>query len=226
MAKPAVTFRGVKGSPLTNDELDTNLENLRDATFTLTADTAGTQVVSDLNGVITLVAGAGMTITGDNTAKTITLVASGLGGSNSVEIGGDDLNDVVFAPPTGYAAKDAVFTTDGFTLGSQVGSNVITGDSDSLTLKVRAAGYDTAAWTNDAGTDDGASIVVDGDNITINVANDLDIVGEATIDSQFVLANYTSSEIGLLSARTGAVVFNTTTSKFQGYDGTNWVDLN
>lgn len=226
MTKPALTLKSVKTTPLTQNELDTNFTNLRDATFTLTADTGGTSVVSDLNGVITLVAGAGMSITGNNTTKTITLTASGLGGSNSVEIGGEDTSDVVFAPPSGYEAKDAVFTTDGFTLGSQVGANVITGDSDSLTLKVRAAAYASSAWTDNEGTDDGASITIDNDNILIEVTNDLDIDGEATINSQFVLANLTSTEIGNLTARTGAVVFNTTTSKFQGYDGTNWVDLN
>lgn len=73
MTKPVITFRNVKGTFLTFTELDTNFTNLRDATITLQAHTGGTNVVSDLNGVITLVAGTGVTITGDNTAKTITI---------------------------------------------------------------------------------------------------------------------------------------------------------
>jgi hypothetical protein len=73
MTKPAITKRQVKGTPLTYSELDTNFQNLRDATVTLQAGTGGTSVVSDLNGTITLVAGTGIVLSGDNTAKTVTL---------------------------------------------------------------------------------------------------------------------------------------------------------
>jgi hypothetical protein len=77
MTKPTITKRSVKGSPLTYSELDTNFDNLRDATVSLQAGTGGTSVSSDLNGVITLVAGSNITLTGDNTAKTITIAATG-----------------------------------------------------------------------------------------------------------------------------------------------------
>lgn len=76
MTKPAITKREVKGLALTYSELDTNFQNLRDATVSLTAGTGGTQVVSDLNGNITLVAGTGITLTGDNTAKTLTITGN------------------------------------------------------------------------------------------------------------------------------------------------------
>jgi hypothetical protein len=76
MTKPAITKRSVKGAALTYSELDTNFENLKDATITLTAGTGGTAVTADLNGNITLVAGTGVTLTGDNTTKTITVTAS------------------------------------------------------------------------------------------------------------------------------------------------------
>jgi hypothetical protein len=100
MAKPAITKYSVKGSPLTTSELDTNFQNLTDATVTLTAGSGGTAVTSDLNGTITLVAGTNITLTGNNTAKTITITSSGGGGglSNVVEdttpqLGGDlDVN--------------------------------------------------------------------------------------------------------------------------------------
>ena len=81
MAKPAITKYGVKGSPLTTSELDTNFQNLTDATVTLTAGSGGTAVTSDLNGTITLVAGSNITLTGNNTAKTITITSSGGGGT-------------------------------------------------------------------------------------------------------------------------------------------------
>ena len=83
MAKPAITKRVTKGSALSYSELDTNFQNLADATISLTAGTGGTAVASDLNGNITLVAGTGVTLTGDNTAKTITINTAGTGTVNS-----------------------------------------------------------------------------------------------------------------------------------------------
>ena len=41
MAKPAITKRVTKGSALTYAELDTNFDNLKDATVTLTAGSGG-----------------------------------------------------------------------------------------------------------------------------------------------------------------------------------------
>lgn len=82
MTKPSITKRSVKGAALTYNELDANFQNLKDATISLTAGSGGTAVVSDLNGNITLVAGSNVTISGDNSAKTITIAASG-GGSNN-----------------------------------------------------------------------------------------------------------------------------------------------
>lgn len=79
MAKPSITLRNTKGSALTYTELDDNFSNLRDATVSLTADTGGTSVSSDLNGNITLVAGDGISVTGDDTAKTITIENTSLG---------------------------------------------------------------------------------------------------------------------------------------------------
>ena len=88
MAKPNITTRATKGSALTWTEGDQNLENLRDATISIKADTAGTSVVSDLNGEITLVAGTNVTLTGDNTAKTITIDAAGGSGIDLTDLSG------------------------------------------------------------------------------------------------------------------------------------------
>jgi hypothetical protein len=76
MTKPIIVKRATKGSALTYTELDTNFQNLDDATITLQAGTGGTNVISDLNGTITLVAGSGVSISGDNTAKTVTIASS------------------------------------------------------------------------------------------------------------------------------------------------------
>jgi hypothetical protein len=70
MAKPAITKRQVKGTPLTYAELDTNFQNLDDATITLIA--GGTSVIMDLNGSTTISSDS-LRLTGNNTTKTVTI---------------------------------------------------------------------------------------------------------------------------------------------------------
>jgi hypothetical protein len=59
MAKPQVTLRQTKGTPLSYAELDTNFTNLRNATISVDAD--GTVVVLDLNDTLTLTPGDNVT---------------------------------------------------------------------------------------------------------------------------------------------------------------------
>jgi hypothetical protein len=77
MTKPAITKRSVKGAALTYAELDTNFQNLDDATITVTGD-SGT-ITNNLNdsfkisggtGLTSSVAGTTLTINLDNTAVT------------------------------------------------------------------------------------------------------------------------------------------------------------
>jgi hypothetical protein len=84
MAKPTITTRAGKGSPLTSTEVDSNFTNVKDATFTLEAGTAGTDVVSDLNGIITLVAGTNISLSGDNIAKTVTITNTASAGGSGI----------------------------------------------------------------------------------------------------------------------------------------------
>lgn len=81
MAKPSVTTRTTKGSPLSYSELDTNFENLRDATLTVTDGTNSTAI--DLNGTIEFTAGANMTVT--ESGGVITLASSGGSGVPATE---------------------------------------------------------------------------------------------------------------------------------------------
>ena len=48
---------------------------------------------------------------------------------------------------------------------------------------------------------------------------------ESSIIGQISPPKYTTDERVGLSTVTGSIIFNTTTSKMQCYDGTNWNDL-
>jgi hypothetical protein len=229
MTKPVLTIRDTKGSPLTNDEMDTNFENLRDATVTLQADTSGTNVVAELNGTITLVAGSGVTIAGDNTAKTVTITNSfGAGTLNSdlIQIGDETTDDIVFEPPSGYATKDVQFQTDTFKL-NITGVTTFEGGEN---LNLRVYNGKVRLFMDDAGEllleTSTASGTYDG---TINLAADTVSLryndGATQSESVLELGNYTTTERNALSPTAGTLIFNETTSKFQGYDGTTWNDL-
>jgi hypothetical protein len=95
MAKPTIVTRLGKGSELTFQEGDDNFTNLRDATISITAGTGGTSVSSDLNGELTLVAGTGISLSGNNTAKTITVAATT---PTAVTVLSDDTTNATYYP--------------------------------------------------------------------------------------------------------------------------------
>lgn len=100
MAKPTIVTRASKGSALTWTEGDANITNLQNATIAIKAGSAGVSVTADLNSEIVLVAGTNITLTGDNTGKTITIDATG-GGATTL----DELSDVVI---TAAATNDVL----------------------------------------------------------------------------------------------------------------------
>lgn len=136
MAKPNITTRATKGSALTWAEGDTNLTNLRDATVSIKAGSSGTSVVSDLNGEITLVAGTNVTLTGDNTAKTITINSTASGGATNL----DGLSDVVITTP----ATDNLLRFDGTNWVNTAASSISTG----YALNVNLTADNTTNATN------------------------------------------------------------------------------
>jgi hypothetical protein len=95
MAKPTIVTRLGKGSELSFQEGDDNFTNLRDATISIVAGTGGTSVSSDLNGELTLVAGTGISLSGNNTAKTITVTAST---PTAVTVRSDDTTNATYYP--------------------------------------------------------------------------------------------------------------------------------
>lgn len=181
MAKPSITTRTTKGSALTYSELDTNFTNLRDATVSLTADTGGTAVTADLNGNITLVAGTGVTLTGDNTAKTIT-INSTVSGVNSFS--------TISAAGTSVVADSSA---DTLTLTEGTGID-ITGNAtnDSITFALTNTGVTADTYTNATITVDAQgriTAITDG-GTAVTLSGTQTITGDKTFSGQVVIDNY------------------------------------
>lgn len=150
MTKPVITTRAGKGSALTYEELDANFTNLDDATITLQAGTGGTEVASDLNGKITLVAGTNITLSGNNTAKTLTIDSAGgdLVDDPSPQLGADlDVNGHKIITSSSskdiqiYSNSGKATLTVGSNTGTRIGSYVADSSSHSITIQ-----HDATQW--------------------------------------------------------------------------------
>jgi hypothetical protein len=130
MTKPVIVKRSVKGAALTFTELDTNFQNLDDATITLKAGSAGVSVASDLNGIITLVATDGISLTGNNTTKEIAIDAS-LVRDTTPQLGGN-LDVQTFKITTSVSNGDITIEPNGVGDVLLKGDTVIVGDSGTI----------------------------------------------------------------------------------------------
>jgi hypothetical protein len=192
MTKPAITKRQVKGTPLTYSELDTNFQNLRDATVTLQAGTGGTSVVSDLNGTITLVAGTGIVLSGDNTAKTVTLSTT------------ESQNIFQNIAVSGQSTVSADAASDTLTL--VAGSNItITTNATTDTITFASTGGDLV---NDTTPQLGGNLDVNGYSI-VSLSNGtiaLSPNGYGTVNAEtqnFIVGKSSASTTAAISAATG-----------------------
>ena len=129
MAKPSITLRADTAPyPVTFDQLDQNFTNLRDATVSITAGTGGTEITTDLNGNITLVAGTNISLTGDNTAKTITI-------NSTAAV--DTFKTIAVSGQSNVVADSS---TDTLTLVAGTGVNITTdAATDSITIEATGA---------------------------------------------------------------------------------------
>lgn len=132
MAKPAVTFRNTKGSALTYTELDTNFQNLRDATIGFTVGSDNADI--DLNSRLTVTAGSGISLTLNPSTDTLTIASTTT--SNI-------FNTIAVAGQSNIVADS---TTDTLTVAA--GNNIaITTDASTDTLTIAASDVVTTNTT-------------------------------------------------------------------------------
>jgi len=217
MTKPVIVNRATKGTPLTTAEHDQNFTNLQNATVGLQAGTGGTTVTADLNGVITLVAGSGVTLSGNNTAKTITLTASGAANlvADTIPLGESDNDMLYLTPPSGYALKPLTITFNGVTLNNPGGANILRGASDGLTL---SAGDPLDPET---------AIVMDPPIGQLAVRADGTISLESpltSVNGVFNFKSYTTTQRNALTVGNGAVIYNSTKDVVEFYSS-SWAEL-
>lgn len=204
MTKPTITKRSVKGAALTYNELDTNFQNLADATLALTAGTGGTQVTSDLNGNITLVAGTGITLSGNNTSKEITITSTS--GSNAFST----------IAVSGQSSVVADSTSDTLTLVAGTNISITTNATNDIITITGASGtiqagdqYDFAFYDLADGSqrlNNSPALFTDASD-GLHLGTNLDLNG-SSIDSYSTAASYTNGATVNFSNFSGMVMIN------------------
>jgi hypothetical protein len=232
MTKPAITKRAVKAAALTYAELDTNFQNLADATVTLTAGTGGTAVTADLNGTITLVAGTNVTLTGNNTTKTITINSSG--GTSGItdivqdttpQLGGNlDTNGKTISDALGRVRVNDQLTVGpldnaGINIGYEAGGSYRIESSDGLIIgsEMTFNGSVTGPRVNLSNGPNGGSISLGKGGAPDDKVYIDDVVNINSLT--------TTQRNALVNPQNGDLFYNSSTNKFQGYANGVWVDL-
>jgi hypothetical protein len=241
MAKPAITFRSVKGEALSYSELDTNFTNLKDATFGVTVG-ANTATI-DLNSALTLVAGSNITLTLNTSTDTLTIASTASGSLTNVvddttpQLGGNlDVNGFKITSNTGTDGTNqaSLTLTNGITL-LEHSVLQIRGETGPSTGTIVAEG----ALTLYGGYNSGDSGAIGLDiNESQRYVHAFSTAGELTNpDFYFYVGAYdgdgvihlhptsTSKRNNMVTVLDGMIIYNTTLGKFQGRAGGSWVDL-
>lgn len=225
MTKPSITKRSVKGAALTYSELDTNFQNLADATTSLTAGTGGTAVVADLNGNITLVAGTNITLSGDNSAKTITINSSGGTGLTNPLTADLTLGSYKIIDASGEAT---IQSTQGLMVKSNAYANaeltIVPGDISNAVSRISTKEGDLTINTNDGGS---VAAYITLDNAGAYIDLNSSVTGAYVSFGKGITKHngITTSARNALTASEGMIIYNSTTDTFQGYANGSWVTL-
>jgi hypothetical protein len=245
MAKPAITKRATKAAALTYAELDTNFQNLADATVSLTAGTGGTAVSADLNGNITLVAGTGISLSGNNTSKEITINSTASSNTfNTIAVAGQSnvVADSTTDTLTLIAGSNITLTTNAtndsitFTAAdSGLTSNAITiGIADSALVILTAAGgggSDKGVQINSRNATGATGLLrlatgTDSSFLQAGGSGKMEITGNTiNLNSSVKFLSFTTAQRDGLTPANGFFIYNSSTNKFQGYANGAWVDL-
>lgn len=142
-----LTLRSVKGSPLTNDEMDANFNNLNidiqtRATETFkTINAGGTNVVADSSSdTLTIIGGDGVLVSGNAAADSITIINTDKGSAQNIfknvlvgstNLAADSNNDTLNIEAGTGISLGANSATDTLTISLATTSTLITEDSTS-----------------------------------------------------------------------------------------------
>lgn len=135
------------------------------------------------------------------------------------------LNGLVQSPGNAYSISSSTLT---FTQAPAVGDAIeVRYISTTFDPGTRIVDLDTSVTVDDSNANivsqiNGSNVVVSTSSVT-TVSTDLVVEGAITPG---VYANNSARDAAITSPTAGMIVFNTTGTKFQGYTGSSWVDLN
>lgn len=189
MAKPAITFRNTKGSPLTYTELDDNFNNLQDATIGFTVGATNADI--DLNSRLTVAAGSNITLT--LVGSTLTIASTG-GSGDTYGISAESSTGGINLRLTGSSG-----TTDDVKFANGTNITVTRNSADQITFNgVNTFGRITVGAVNiepDTGLD----------TLTVsNTSGNLTVTGNASTDTiEFGFSSTPSFDRVLVQSGTG-----------------------
>ena len=153
------------------------------------------------------------TFDGDGSDTTFTL--SNSASTNTVFV---SLNGVVQVPTTDFSVSGTTLT---FTTAPATGDKISVRTFTSITHLDRIQDADSDTKIEVERTSDSDTV-----HIKVAGTDKLTVTSTATTHSQLVqFASYTTTQRNALSPSNGAVIYNSTTNKFQGYASSTWVDL-